>query len=245
MIKIIIFCFYFISHQNIWAGNDKSKTAYQLLLENYVVKKKSSQTYVNYRILKENQEQLNEALKGFSLIKEEEFNKWTQNEKLAFLINAYNIFTIKLIVDHYPIKSIKDIGFFFQSPWKKNFFTLLEKERNLDELEHTMIRKNFKEPRVHYALNCASLSCPSLSQKAYSGSELANQLFVAETSFLSNKEKNHFKDNTLYVSKIFDWYGEDFGKLKEYLKNHFKEYDPEKHPLKFLPYDWGLNETEN
>ena len=163
----------------------------------------------------------------------DEFNDWTEKQKLAFWINAYNAFTIKAIIDHYPIeRSFTLIGIFYapknsilQIPgvWKKLKFNALGQEVTLDHIEHGILRKEFNEPRIHAAINCASISCPDLRSEAYVADRLEGQLSDASGLFVNNKFKGVYVDkkkNKVKVSKIFKWFGEDF--YKNYNNTKFR-----------------------
>ena len=134
---------------------------------------------------------------------------------MAFLINAYNAFTVEKILTRYPdIKSIRDFGKVFGNPWKDKFFTLLGQECTLDGIEHEMLRKHgaYDEPRVHFAVNCASIGCPMLREEAYVAERLDAQLEEQAERFLSDRTRNRYSAQTgaLEVSKIFDWFKEDW-----------------------------------
>ncbi|BBH54562.1 DUF547 domain-containing protein [Fluviispira sanaruensis] len=210
---------------------------------------------VDYKNLKENSVDLNNFIKNMSTIKNSDYQKLTYNEKLAFLINAYNALTLKLIIDNYPLKSIRDIGGVLSNPWKKRFFTLLEKYHYLDEIEHNIIRKDFHEPRIHFALVCASKGCPSLAKNVFLPENLQNQLQIAATNFLENKKKNYYKseEHKLYLSSIFKWYGDDFKEKYKSFNNFVIENISKDNNIKiqikrsklkieFLEYDWNLND---
>jgi hypothetical protein len=231
------------------ADFDHSYSQYNRLLKEVVVKK-GPQTLVKYSTIKKSPTLLNKVLAQLSKVSRQSYEKWNKNQKLAFLINSYNAFTLKLIVDHYPVKTIKDIGSFFSSPWKKEFFTLLGKETYLDYIEHEMIRKDFKEPRIHFAVNCASMGCPSLARDAFRGDVLDNQLKKAAESFIKNRLRNRLevKEKTLYLSKIFKWYGDDFKEMtgvgfRQYISKFLPAYKPKEFKVEFLDYDWSLNEA--
>ena len=216
--KLFVATILIISGFNIHSSEfDHSYKSFQRVLDKFVVSQ-GPQTTVKYGELKSNSLELETFLSKISQVKIEAYDTWTSNQKLAFLINAYNAYTLKLIINHYPVKSIKDIGSFFSSPWKKEFFNLFGKKTNLDHIEHGLIRKNFKEPRIHFAVNCASLGCPSLAKKVYTGESLERQLEEAAKNFLTNPNRNRLdlKKKTLYLSKIFDWYGDDFKEMKDY-----------------------------
>ena len=174
-----------------------------------------------------------------------------RNEQFAFYLNAYNAYTIKLILTHYPgIQSIKDIESWLTSPWKKNFCKIGGHTYSLDEIEHGILRPRFKDPRVHFAINCASKGCPPLISKPYQGSILDQQLDERTRAFINNPERNRLEGNTLYVSEIFKWFEEDF---KEGVVDFFSHYAQgelrkllltkgEHIKVNYLNYDWSLNE---
>lgn len=216
-------------------------------------------TVVDYDGIAANREALQSYLDSLSAVTQGEFNSFERDEKLAFLINAYNAFTVELILQENQPDSIRDIGTLFSSPWDKAFFSLLGESRTLDELEHEMIRGNpdLMDPRIHFAVNCASIGCPALRAMAYTGDQLDDQLEDSTTQFLSDKQRNRYnsEQDTLEVSKIFDWYQDDFegaaGSLSHYLlqysdtlgipANRQKALDGEDMEVQFLPYDWSLN----
>ncbi|MCF8069935.1 MAG: DUF547 domain-containing protein [Desulfobacterales bacterium] len=177
-------------------------------------------------------------------------NNLSREDRLAFYINAYNAWTIKLILSEYPdVKSIKDLGSIFKSPWEKKICKIDEKKLSLDEIEHDIIRPQFKDPRIHFAVNCAALSCPPLLSEPYQGHIISRQLDHSTRAFINDPERNYIKDNSLYLSKIFKWYAEDFPNdiieyILKYAEGNFKseiEGKREKLYIKYLYYDWALN----
>ncbi|MGQ9806820.1 MAG: DUF547 domain-containing protein [Chlorobiales bacterium] len=187
----------------------------------------------------------------------------TREEKIAFWINAYNAFTLKLIVDNYPVKSITEISalgkltaFIGDSPWKKDFFTINGKKMMLDKIEHEILRESFKEYRVHFAVNCASISCPILRPEAYTSESLNQQLNEQAKQFLKDTLRNRIdlKTKTIYLSKIFSWYQDDFsksaGSLEKYLADYIDDEEIKRMLLnkefkvEYLDYDWNLNEAK-
>ena len=176
----------------------------------------------------------------------------TRNEKLALYINAYNAFTIDLILENYkkPIKSIKDIS----SPWDTKFCNIGGVKFSLNEIENKFLREEFNEPRFHFAINCASISCPPLQPFAYFPDKLDDQLTEATTNFMKNPLGVNILNKKLEVSKIFDWYKADF-ETKEsnatsfifkYLSKEQKENLPElnKITLSYQKYNWNLNDIK-
>ena len=168
---------------------------------------------VDYRGLQNRRDELQHVLQLFSQVSPAEFDRWPPNQRLAFLINAYNAFTIELILSRYPkLQSIKDLGSLFRSPWKKKFFTLLGAQRHLDNIEHDLIRGHFREPRIHVAVVCASIGCPALRPEPFTAARLDPQLNDSMRRFLSDASRNRYNPQTgkLEVSSIFKWYGDDF-----------------------------------
>lgn len=240
---------------------DHSHQAWTIFLQKHVNVKGPAST-IDYKSIKNDPKDFNEYLKSLTAVSQDEFNRFSQNERLAFLINAYNAFTVKLVVDHYPVKSIKDIGerSFSNptaSPWKTKFFNLLGEKRHLDNIEHDMIRKQFNEPRIHFAVNCASVGCPALRNEAFIASQLEKQLEDAAVSFISDKTRNRYSSETkkLELSSIFKWYGSDFPKKYDSLEaflapwitsnpEHQKIIRDKKADVSYLDYDWSLNEEK-
>lgn len=179
-------------------------------------------------------------------------------EQQAFLINAYNACTVELILTRYPrLKSIKELGSVFESPWKRARFPLLGTTLSLDEIEHSWLRQRYVEPRIHAAINCASIGCPALRDEAYAATSLEMQLNEQMTSFLSDRSRNRIEGNTLMLSRIFDWFEADFSRVAGSLPAYLSRWadalgdTPEDRErvrtqqlrLRFLDYDWALNEV--
>lgn len=183
-----------------------------LLKAHVVVAAHGDASRVDYTELKRKAYKLNAVTNGLGAVTKTQYDHWTQAQREAFLINSYNAFTVKLIIDHYPgIGSIKDIGSWFTSPWKIDFFTLLGHKTHLDAVE-AMLRKpgDFDGPRIHFAINCASIGCPMLRAEAYAADQLDAQFDDQARRFLSDHSRNRYADGRLEVSKIFDWYADDF-----------------------------------
>ncbi len=193
---------------------------------------------------------------SLSKVSEADYSKFNTPSKLAFLINAYNAFTVRLILDHYPLKSITEIGSPFSSlnlargtPWKKEFFQLLGQTRTLDWIEHEKLRKDFKEPRIHFAIVCASIGCPNLRSEAFIEKNLETQLQEAKVGFLQNPSKNSYDKtkNLLKLSQIFNWFKDDFTKkstLIEFLQDGFKDKIRADALIEYNDYSWKLNEQK-
>lgn len=254
-LKPIIFCFLcllFLAPAMAQKANnfDHSHQLFDLVLKNHT-KAENHQTLFNYAKLKLNRKNLDNYLFKLKTLKKAEFKSFSKTQKLAFWINAYNAYTLDIVVRNYPLKSIKDIsnGGLFSSfvktgPWKIKFISQFGKKISLDNIEHDIIRKKFMEPRIHFAVNCASIGCPSLLPEAFVASRLESQLEKAAHNFLSNKKKNFVKNGKLFLSKIFSWYGDDFnkkfGSYNNYVTKFYKV--DKKADVDFNDYDWKLNE---
>ena len=176
---------------------------------------------------------------------------WTREEQMAYWINAYNAFTIQLIMQYYPVKSIKDIGStlqipFVNTPWDIVFITIGQQKFDLNNIEHDILRKKFDEPRIHMALVCASKSCPVLLNEAYDPARLNTQLTTQTKAFLNDPSRNKISPDKPQVSKIFSWYSGDFekqgGSVKKFINHYSAVKINEKARLDYLDYDWSLNE---
>jgi hypothetical protein len=215
---------------------------YRELLAKYV-----KEGVVDYQGFKKEEAKLDQYLK---VLENADTKELSRNEQFAFYVNAYNAWTIKLILSGYPgVKSIKDLGSLFKNPWKKKICRIDGDIITLDDIEHKILRPRFKDPRVHFAINCASKSCPPLISGPYEGSKLDEQLDNSVRAFLNNPERNYLEGNKLYVSKIFKWFSEDFnndvvGFFLRYAEGELKEKltkDRGKIKVKYLHYDWSLN----
>ncbi|HDZ90518.1 MAG TPA: DUF547 domain-containing protein [Deltaproteobacteria bacterium] len=177
---------------------------YQELLEKYV---RNGQ--VDYRGFKEEEKELDRYLEVLEQVDSEALSR---DDRFAFYINAYNAWTIKLILTGYPdVKSIKDLGSFFRSPWKKKICRIDGEVISLDQIEHGILRPRFKDPRVHFAINCAAKGCPPLRSVPYEGTNLDQQLDEMAAAFINDPSRNRLERNTLYASRIFDCFEEDLG----------------------------------
>lgn len=218
---------------------------------------------VDYAALAADRPSLEAYLEDLSAVSESQYQQWSDDQQLAFLINAYNAFTVELILRQYPdLDSIKDLGGWISSPWDKSFFRLRGAQRSLDEVEHGMIRVEFAEPRIHMAVNCASVGCPALADTAYVAPRLDAQLERAVERFMSDPSRNRYDKsaNVFQVSKIFDWYGDDWnagsgydGGVREFLMAHLDRLSQGPPPpraqvrsadIEYLDYDWSLNDIQ-
>lgn len=170
---------------------------------------------------------------------------------LAFWINAYNSFTVKLILNHYPLKSIRDI----KDPWKQKIWLAAGERFSLNDIEHNILRKDLNEPRIHFAIVCASRGCPKLNNKSYKADSIHQELDKITRSFFSASQNFLIKKSgnvtTLYLSRIFKWFGNDFGSNEQqridFILPYLSESDAvkinnaQKIKVKYLNYDWSLN----
>lgn len=227
---------------------DHSHSKWNDILQKYTTMDKK-QVLVDYKGIKKDKSLLESYLKDLESLKKDEFKKFSKDQQLAYWINVYNAYTVKWIIKHYPVSSIKKtVGFFARvkgGPWNVAFIPSFGKKISLDKVEHGIIRKQFKEPRIHFAVNCASIGCPSLYREAITHEKIDTQLEEAMKHFLTNTEKNRRDGNTYYLSKIFDWYGSDFGKNNKEIINYVQKYMGQakspKTKVEFLNYDWDLN----
>ena len=253
------FLLLFLAGSALAQGFDHSHKAFDSLLKKHVVLVdggKASQ--VRYAEFARDRAALKAYLDALSAVPEADFRGWTKPQQMAFLINAYNGYTVELILANYPLKSIKDIGNdLFSNRWKKKFFKLFGQDSYLDQIEHEMLRKPgaYNEPRVHFAVNCASIGCPMLREEPFVAERLEAQLDEQARRFLSDRSRNRLNGGRLEVSKIFDWFKEDFGVRERFFAKYAaqladgaeqqKLVAEGKAAISFLDYDWSLNEARN
>ena len=184
--------------------------------------------------------------KALNLLKQSDLDLFeTRNEKIAFWVNAYNFLTIDLIARENESESIKNLGSIFQSPWKKYKWKINGENYTLDQIEHKILRP-MGEARIHFAINCASVSCPDLREQPYSAKNLNKQLNEQTMITLSNPGKGFVEnENEIRINKFFDWFAKDFnnGDVKTWLQPYMS-FNQEK-PLRYLDYDWSLNNIES
>ncbi len=213
---------------------------------------------VDYAGLKRDRAPLAAALAAFSGVTPAAFERWTRDQQMAFLINAYNGFTLELILRKYPdLKSIRDLGSLLRSPWKQPFFDLLGARRTLDWIEHETLRPRYGDARIHFAVNCASVGCPALRTEPFTAAMLDAQLDDQQRRFLTDRTRNRYNaaDGVLYLSQIFRWYGDDFTGPQQTLQDWLiaqaalltdNAADAESlrrgtFRIEHLSYDWTLN----
>lgn len=209
----------------------------------YILNKYVCNEGVDYKNLKNDTSIITSSDQEFKSLSENEFKELTKNEQLAWLINLYNFYTIKLIIENLPLKvGIRDIN----KPWDQKIVPLFSNNVSLNHIEHQIIRKQYDEPRIHFALVCASKGCPQLSNKLFTGENLDTLLDRQGKEFLNDKTRNRVEGKKLFLSEIFSWYGGDFkeryGSYKNFVLKALKLEG--KYSVKFISYDWSLNITE-
>lgn len=207
---------------------------YESFLNKYV----STAGNVNYDKIKANKAELDAIVNAITDNRPTE--KWTKNEKMAYYINIYNIFTIKSIIDNYPTKSIKNIS----NVWDKRNIPQGKIMYSLSDIENKILRK-MGDSRIHFAINCASFSCPKLDNDVFTADKLDKQLETAAATFINDKTKNQITASEIKLSNIFDWYASDFkddsGSVIEFLNKYSKTKIDKKAKTRFLDYNWNLN----
>ena len=222
---------------------DSLHDPFDRLLQEYV-----SGNVVDYASFHQSTEDLNTLAVYIDSLEAADPSAMEPDYALAYWINLYNAATLKLILDHYPVDSIKDLGGLFSSPWGKKLVTVNGDELTLDNIEHDIIRKQFDDARIHFALNCAAVSCPPLAGDAYVGNKLSWQLNASSTRALSQDRWLRL-GKRIWVSKIFDWYEDDFEDYSGSVRAYIARYRPDaaetilnpEIELKHMDYDWSLN----
>lgn len=219
-------------------------------------------TSVDYDSFQRDRSALDAYLANLASITPSQYQSWPWPDREAFLINAYNAATVRLILMKYPdLTSIKDLGGWVSSPWRRSFVVLLGQTRSLDDIEQGLLRgaPEYRDPRAHFALNCASLACPALRDEAYVGARLDAELDDQAHRFLRNRTRNRFERGTrrMLVSHIFDWYVADFdraGGVRGFLAGYADalgmtmaeaaDLRVGRIGIDYLPYDWSLNRRQ-
>ena len=246
---------------------DHSHAAWTALLKKHVVLLRGGQTsQVRYAAFAGDRAALKTYLDALSAVGDAAFNAWSKPQQMAFLINAYNAFTVELILTKYPsLQSIKELGSLLSSPWKPKWVPLLGTKLSLDDIEHETLRKRgrYDDPRVHFGVNCASIGCPALREEAFVAERLDAQLDEQALRFMSDRSRNRYSTQRgrLEVNKIFDWFGDDFksglrgvaslaafaGKYADQLADAPADREKVKGgqlEIGFLEYDWKLNDAK-
>lgn len=216
---------------------------------------------VDYAALKKDRATLGRYLATLAAVTPERVEGWTKPQRFAFWINVYNAYTLDLVLDDYPVDSIKDIGSLFTSVWDQRFIPLAgfdpggkDRELSLNDVEHEIMRERFEDARLHAAVNCASISCPPLRAEAFVAARLDEQLDAQVRDWLADPTRNRLdaKREELKLSKIFDWYAEDFERDAGSVQAWVARFAPEPEAawidddtkVRYLDYDWSLNDVE-
>lgn len=246
-------------------GFDHGHAAWDALLKKHVrLIRQGTASQVDYKSFAANRAALKAYLETLSAVSPAQFNGFSKAQRYAFLANAYNAFTIEKILTRYPnLKSIRDFGRIFNNPWKDEFFTLLGGKRHLDWIEHDTMRAPgaYDDPRVHVAVNCASIGCPMLDRNAFVAERLDAQLDELMRRFFADRTRNRYnaQTQTIELSQLWDWYREDFEKehrgfssLQDLAARYADQLadSPQDRarirskslPIRFIDYDWSLND---
>ncbi len=234
--KIILLLFFFyVATFGIKAQQNLDHAIWDQLLVTNV----SDTGNVNYKGFIKNSDQLSKYFKYLSVNTPKK--NWSKEETLAYWINVYNAYTVKLIMDNYPIKSIKDI----KDPWGKAFFKINGKPYSLNTVEHKILRK-LNDPRIHFAINCASYSCPTLWNRAYTANNINKALETQTKKFINDPSKNRITEEDAKISKIFSWFRKDFKINEKGVYDFINQYAVVKIDAQrkkgYKNYNWSLNE---
>lgn len=197
----------------------------------------SSSGVVDYKGLKVKEAELDQYLTTLAEIAPQP--SWSSEEELAYWINLYNAATVKLILKNYPLKSITNLH--GGKPWDVKWVKSGDKTYSLNNIENDIIRPRFNEPRIHFAVNCAAVSCPPLANQAFTAKNLESLMNKQTKAFINNASYNTLSKNDITISKIFDWYGEDFGNVATFVARYADTSVSPTAKVNFSEYDWSLN----
>lgn len=245
--------------EDTFSVSDKNSTVtvdhsiWNSLLQKYVVSDDKSFNSVNYGAFKASG--ASDLKKYLSKLQATDVTKLNRNEQFAFWANLYNAVTIDVIIQHYPVKSIRDIdisGIFANGPWGKKLVTVNGKKLSLDDIEHKILRGLWKDPRVHYAVNCASIGCPNLAKTAFTGAQLEQQLNEGAKAYINHPRGISVSGKRVTASKIYSWFKKDFGSSEKNILRHVRKYASEDLKKKLngitdissYEYDWNLNDIK-
>jgi hypothetical protein len=234
MKKIIFMGFFFLTLTTY------SQKVNYFYYNNFLLKYVTEKGVVDYDKIYQNKSELREIIEKFEKIKPTIY--WTNNENLAFWINVYNLYSIKLVIDNYPIKSIKEIN----NAWKKDFIVFNGIPVSLDYIDEKVLRP-LGDPRYHFAINCTSYSCPAFLNEAYDYEKIDSQLQNAAELFINDASKNEISSRKATISKVFDWYQKDFttkGTLIQFLNEFSKTKLKDDAVITFQEYNWKLSKVE-
>ena len=228
-----------------------SHDAWQSLLDRYLSVKEGGVNLFNYKgVNDEDRKVLQDYLAALQAIDPRQL---TKDEQFAYWVNMYNALTVEVVLDEYPVSSIKKIRFLSSpfGPWDKNFMTIQGEKLSLNDIEHGILRPIWQDPRIHFAVNCASIGCPNLMPTAFTAANADALMEQAAFDYIGHSRAFGLDGNTLKLSSIFEWYGDDFGsdqaEINEYLSDYTADdvdFDPSvSYKVKF-DYDWSLNEVK-
>ena len=245
-----------------WQAHDDASTeqidhgAWQAVLDRYLVTKEPGVTAFDYAGAKKDGY---DAISGYvTAMTKVAVSGLSRDQQFAYWVNLYNALTVRVVLDHYPVASIRDIdispGLFSSGPWGKKLITVEGRTLSLDDIEHRILRPIWQDPRIHYAVNCASVGCPALAPKAYTAATLNDQLNQAATGFINHpRAVQRNKDGEFVLSQLYDWYRDDFGKSDADFIAHLKRFagpklaealgDTDELDIAGYQYDWRLNDT--
>ena len=240
-----------------WKKHDEDSTAtidhsaYDTFLNKYVVEHERAPNGVRYAAVNDAD---HVKLKNYiQAMQKVDIDGYNRNVQRAYWINLYNALTLDLVLDEYPVDSIRDIGggLFSSGPWKKRYLRVEGEKLSLNDIEHRILRPIWHDGLTHYGVNCASLSCPDLSAQAYTGDNLYTLLRQNARDYVNSAAGVTFdEDDDLIVSSIYDWYGQDFGRSDRAIISHLRSYaDPNlsvrldmRSNIDDYAYDWSLND---
>jgi hypothetical protein len=242
-----------------WQAHDPKSTAvidhgeWQRFLSSYLVAEEDGVNRMQYRrVTAEDRRALQSYIEKSAALPISRFNR---TEQLAYWINLYNALTVEVILGHYPVASILDInispGWFSVGPWGKKLISVEGERLSLDDIEHRILRPIWRDPRIHYVVNCASTGCPNLGREAYTGATIQEKLTQAAKDYINHARGTSFDGDDLFVSSIYKWFREDFGDSDASVIEHLREYaGPELRnrlsrirDIKGHVYDWSLNDA--
>ncbi|MXN66383.1 DUF547 domain-containing protein [Stappia sp. GBMRC 2046] len=231
---------------------DSGDRVWTSLLRQYVVSSRDGINRVRYAAFK--RESYGELAAYLMELQRVKVSSLGRADQFAFWVNLYNAETVRVVLEHYPVRTIRDIdlggGLFANGPWKKKLLTVEGRELSLDDIEHEILRKDFGDKRVHYAVNCASLGCPNLQLEAFTGARLDAMLDAGAADYINHPRGVNVVDGRVTASKIYNWFSEDFGGNSD-LIGHWRDYArpelagklDEARRISDYVYDWGLNDA--
>ena len=234
MMRPFLLLLFLISGPALSAQDVHSHAILDKLLQTYV----SADGKVDYPGLKEQAGDLDAYL--LILSDHPPQGSWSRAQQMAYWINAYNAFTLDLILDNYPLKSIRELD--GGNPWDVKRIRIGDRQYSLNEIEHKILRPRFGDARIHFAVNCAARSCPPLLNRAWRAASLETDLEKQTRAFVNNPAFNSLKKDTIKVSRIFDWYAADFGDLAAWINRYSTRPVNAGARVEYLDYDWRLNE---